>query len=1254
MANPRNAALAVLLLALPALARAGDDRQLLTANPARSNVLIVLDTSGSMVGTTDVDLVSEPASIDDPDAKIAIAKRALKDLLNHEDTINFGFAHFKQNFSGSPLTINGQSAVNSTSVVKQWLYYAGAQASGAANPWSGTATDAVRAGAPLQFGSYVPFGLHGCNTYYPLFGSGQSPSTISTGATPSSVTKGFGTNASDRWIVYYYPSGGFQGVSSRRLKMQIASGGGSYGDPTLRVTETVQSKSGAIWSDTATVYTIVYSVASDSRYPMTDPDFGWDGSFIEHSYTVNCDASGSASYQLEQYEQGSFNSPGNSAQWEYFAGSTLKPRVPVRCDTCADNRPSILHLLRPAEKLISYDKTAGVYKLLEDPLQALSAFGNTPLAASLSASLNYFTQDAQFTADTLKACRKNFVILITDGFETAGGNPCTVSTSLGSARIPVFVVSFGSGANPATNACIATNSGGHAYAATDEEGLNSALADIFSRVEVTSAFSAASVPSVQVEQGSTAYLASFVPHQLKSIWSGHLRAYAIDPTTGLPPVDPNSGIPLQDRPDDSSARTRRPIWDAGRVLGATSALTTVNPGDTATQVGSPAVTVWPGRKLVWGSQNGSQIPNTRYDFDPSLPDPQWSVLKGLLSETDNAATQTLIRFIRGDRDTQLKNSIFPDLVVGNDKRSYQFVDKADYPAAAPIPAYSHKLGDIFHSDPIVVSAPLNFSYLRRGIAGYQTFAQANSKRRRIVFVGANDGFVHAFDAGVWGRDSANFPGTWDAGSGREIFGFAPRAALGPLKSLFVSFETEAPVAYLADGTMTSEDVYTDNEFASTPNPANRAWRSVLIGGLRQGGSAVFALDVTQPDLLKADGTVQGNADAAPACLNGATGCGGTGKHTEYPRVLWEFTDAAAPAMGQTWSRPVLGRMEFYSGVTASGPAPAGSNNFHPCTADGTRGCEDKYVAILGGGFDPSNANTVGTSLYILDAETGTAIYKGTSGKDSSGTAVSFGSIPGQPGVGDINDDAYLDVAYVGDVKGQLWKLDLTPDLSGTTTRGKLASGKASYFPMLLFDAGTRSGCTSPCSRPFYMEPTVILTGISSGAVKTLGVAIGSGQRADLLDRTSNTQRFYLIVDLGVTRSESDLVGFNVNDPVPGGSLANGWFLRYPTDNEKTTTMALAQAGYLVFTTFRLQTDGGDPCKPSGFSRLYAMKYSDGSAVPGQARYEEISNPGVALGMSSSINLKGEVLTIIQEQGSGLMGESFGLSVSTFIRDWKER
>ena len=191
--------------------------------------MLILDTSGSMVGSSSVDLVSEPASVDDPNSKIAISKRVLRNVIANTQTVNFGFSHFRQNSAGAPLTINGKSTAGSTGVVKQWLYVAGLKQGGAANPWSGAGSERVQSGAALQFGAYAPFGANGCNTFYPLFGSGESTQTTSTGATPSSVTKGFGVNASDRWIVYYYPSGGFEGSSLKRLKMRILSG--AYSDP---------------------------------------------------------------------------------------------------------------------------------------------------------------------------------------------------------------------------------------------------------------------------------------------------------------------------------------------------------------------------------------------------------------------------------------------------------------------------------------------------------------------------------------------------------------------------------------------------------------------------------------------------------------------------------------------------------------------------------------------------------------------------------------------------------------------------------------------------------------------------------------------------------------------------------------------------------------------------------------------------------------------------------------------------------------
>ena len=57
----------------------------------------------------------------------------------------------------------------------------------------------------------------------------------------------------------------------------------------------------------------------------------------------------------------------------------------------------------------------------------------------------------------------------------------------------------------------------------------------------------------------------------------------------------------------------------------------------------------------------------------------------------------------------------------------------------------------------------------------------------MVFVGANDGFMHAFDAGVFDRDddpgfvgptaSHPFNDTFDLGTGREIFAYAPNSIM---------------------------------------------------------------------------------------------------------------------------------------------------------------------------------------------------------------------------------------------------------------------------------------------------------------------------------------------------------------------------------------------------------------------------------------------------------------------------------------------
>ncbi|NOZ52566.1 MAG: PQQ-binding-like beta-propeller repeat protein [Gammaproteobacteria bacterium] len=133
---------------------------------------------------------------------------------------------------------------------------------------------------------------------------------------------------------------------------------------------------------------------------------------------------------------------------------------------------------------------------------------------------------------------------------------------------------------------------------------------------------------------------------------------------------------------------------------------------------------------------------------------------------------------------------------------------------------SQRLGDIIHSAPVYVGKP-NTPYpdALEGTGNlYSSFANSQSSRTGTVYVGSNDGMLHAFNAET----------------GVERFAYIP--------NLLYSTNSGNGLHALA------ETVYEHNYYVDlTPSVADvfiGSWKTMLVGGLRGGGKGIFALDIT--------------------------------------------------------------------------------------------------------------------------------------------------------------------------------------------------------------------------------------------------------------------------------------------------------------------------------------------------------------------------------------------------------------------------
>ena len=719
------------------------------------------------------------------------------------------------------------------------------------------------------------------------------------------------------------------------------------------------------------------------------------------------------------------------------------------------------------------------------------------------------------------------------------------------------------------------------------------------------AFSTAAVPVQQANAADSIFLASFTPIADVNHWPGTVEKFVLP----LPVVEDADGNLLPDRSTACSSLSEPEsclAWDAGAVVLANQA-----PSDVTTdrKIGVGAAE----RRVTYTQAEDSAAPATvprairAFDYidtvgieDIEDEKDLWRGL-GLPFVEGNATSETNAR-------TQARHIIRETLKV----RTVNLVGGGTKDSV---------LGDFFHGDPLLVTGPQNFSYLAgdpegngqpcdaTGInfnRGYRCFFERFQRRRKVLLAGANDGQLHAFDAGVFQPNiiASELFGEFDLGTGRELFAHVPRTMLEPTADQVAGTEH----GFGVDGSIQIDDVFIDTAHdggtdpTTGPNEADRRWRTVAIVGYREGAPGYAAIDVTQPDPIKRLGALtqlefvgdeSGAVDGVPGCsaLKSSlpTKCA-----IPYGTVLWEFDELDDPDLGFSWSKPNTGRIR----VDVGGDI------------------EVRFVAIFGGGIDP-DFPAKGTHLYMVDIETGQVLYK----------RGLVGAAPSQPAAVDTNLDGIIDTIYMGtagDSGGFMYKVDISVPAVLNTSIG-LIDDLDEWKPFQIFDSG---------GRELFFPPSVFFDANSA----SFALAFGSGDREDLWSEAvaGEEGRFYMILDTGfadldippdglrdggvlteanflATKAASanagtDEVVGTVPLVAPEGIDLPGWVLELGPD-ERVVTDALAISGLLVFSTF--DPDRPSVCQYAGDGLVYALNSTTSNSIAGVTEARAISVGGLA-------------------------------------------
>ena len=924
---------------------------------------------------------------------------------------------------------------------------------------------------------------------------------------------------------------------------------------------------------------------SDGSYESTNPG-QYSGSYGDYSFAATDD-----DIALGYQDFGRRMSWTYSAQTWYANSSPGGGYLQVGCATNPSNnsqRDSLLAKLDMKEGSASgYMNSTSCSGNKSNSCPFIISSGLTPMAGTLQTAIDYFKGSSSPIQDS---CQKNFVIFVTDGLPSvsASGTTGTAATLMPEVLAKVDALravtkTLGSGSNATSYTFniltyvigVAITSNAKTYLDTMASRGGTAVSGKALYADNKSAIvDALNQILSDISTRSYAFATSSVSSS-RTADENYIYEATFEPVGSNYPFWKGYLKKWSLKSDGSLDAT---VWESGSILKAKGA-------------GSRNM-----RTLIGGSLVNFQAS----DIDTTTPVPY-----AKLNVSDQATANKVIKYVRG---------------YATDPADSSIVTNPD----------NWKLGDIFHSSPITIGTPtpyfndtLETNPTSATQKAFDTYRSAHTRAsncsggsttcegygKRMIVVGANDGQYHAFNAT----------------DGSEFWSFVPPNLLPKLQYLaHYTTSSTSGHQFFVDGRTTATDAWLPSALSNGKTKSASDWRTLVMFSLGRNDRDYTNADKSSVPQTTKLWSSSASCDSGIAEVYNATTapyyCGYyafdfTNAPTSEPTFKWTLQPnvSAAPYLGEPWSAVSIGRVKI-----------AGN---------------EVWIGAIGSGYDPDSCssstctNKRGKGINIFDLRTGQTLWTYTWADNSN----MQDAIASQISLVDADNDGYLDHAYVGDIRGNMWQFKFC-------TKSDIASnsncGTSSWKGSLLLDKLSGSD-----KYPVYYQPTV--TRDSNGDV---WIFWASG---DLVDPTGSGPAaiVYALKPLYCKDSSgnptpcvrSDLANItSAKNTYCDATTKPGWYINLAGKNEQVLSPMVAYNNILYFTSFIPASGSSTNCTKTGTAQVYGIKINTSSSScnagegifdSGSSRYIT-AGAGIASGVLLSYNTDGTMNAFITVSGAG--------------------